>query len=234
MIMRLMKSLIGLCLIFIALMCYGCGVNEKREKLPIKDSIITFFDLKDYTRKEIGVCIDQVSALNPKVIGLCVVFDGLTDADSDSLLAVSIVKSGRVILEMDVDDTSLKLIRSNPIFTAGALDEGVLSIIDRDTKVIQYVPLFQNNEGQAENLASVIAFNYRITDNNRIDNKEINGVAEAKLVKEFNEFNVISKDNLDASAVSGRIVLFGGLNDRSDSLRMLTLANIILNILEPQ
>ena len=233
--------------LIVLIVLIGCNTKNEKAQTP-KDSTIVFFNIKKYSRVEIGKYIDKIDSLGPKLICVSALFDSLKDSLGDSLLAFSIKKSRKVILAAYINKETNQLIRSHPIFRSNVKSEGVISyLVDKDGSIASYEPLYQDLRMQMISYPNEIAFAYRITENNRITKFEINQKVDIEFKRDTSDFMILNEGNINADLVKNKIVLFGNLSpDEKDTYIIkvngkkvnvpfeVVNANVILNILSAE
>lgn len=234
-----------LILLFIALlMNCATGIRDTDdESSMIKDSTVVFFDIGNYSRKELSQFIDLINKFEPGIIALSLQFDSLKKREDDSLLIRSIENAGKVILSAEIgnDDSSIR--KSHQAFSKYAMAEGVLSyLVGKDGLTDEYIPLFEDSQGQMLSFPEEIVFNFEPSTLKSFDRLRVNKTVRINYVKGFGDFFILDEKELEPKLIKGKIVVFGYLGvdgfvysipsangGRVKAPSALVTANIILN-----
>lgn len=203
---------IYLCLLILTVFL-GCQKRNSDEHLELKDSTVVFFDIRNYGRNELGKYIKEINDLNPKVIGLDFFLDSLKDSTVDSILAMNIMDSRRIILAARINPTTNQIEGSHSFFTQHAKGEALISyLVDENSQINEYIPLYQDSKRQMTSFPNDLAFAFKVTPNNRITNFTINEPIEIKISKGIESFKILDDTNLILNDVQNKIVLFSPLD----------------------
>ena len=207
--------------VLISVTLLGCNGQKKTDADALGQSgKIVLADLSTLNRARLAEFIDSISVHGPRVIGINAIFDSLSDGRGDSLLALSIMNSGRVVLVSGVENSSGKYHRSNSIFRMGAKGEGVQSNLVNDRNLaLEYVPLYENSEGQQMNFATGIALWF--TEDDRIwDGLRVNKIESLDFETYFQDFTEIAYKDADLQGIDDKIVLIGDLSGNTDLINV--------------
>ncbi|HTJ52812.1 MAG TPA: CHASE2 domain-containing protein [Cyclobacteriaceae bacterium] len=243
------KILVFITLVLVSLIAFSCK-SEYAKYVSLEpgiDNNIVFFNIKNYSRKELGDYIRKIDSLEPRVIALDVQFDELKDAYGDSVLASAIANSGKIVMSSFIDQNSI-VHKSDPYFTQNILGDGVLSgVIDDQNVMSKYVPIFENNDGQFVAFPTLITLYYKFGLKN-VYNYMVNNQYEIKFTKNKDQFVILDENSMQKKQVRGKIVFFGYLGpnheneyltpldivegDDSKTYSAIITANIVLNLLK--
>lgn len=193
----------------------SCQKRDANENVVLKDTTIVLFDIKNYDRNELSKFIKEINDLNPKVIGLDFFLDSLKDSSVDSLLAINIRDSKKVILAARINYNTNLIEGSHPFFTQYAKSEGLNSyLVDEYNQITDYIPLYQDSKRQMTSFPNDLAFAFKVTPNNRITNFTINEPRKIKIFKGTESFVLLDESNIRLNVVQNKIILFSSLDSK--------------------
>lgn len=217
---------------------------EKNDEPIKKDSIVTFVDIKDYSREEISKVINLVTALEAKVVAIDLVFSDWRGTHEDSLLVRSIFNSTIIALGAGVDNAQSNFIKSHQYFANAATGEGVISFVkDSDEVYREYVPLVQMSTNEMLSFFNLVAYNYKPDLRDKFFKLQANKAESIICELDSANFEILDPDQLTITDVKGKIVI---LTDVANSTQITVLdkngaektvpsfvvmANIILSII---
>lgn len=176
----------------------------------VKDPSIFFFNINGYNRTEISEHIHKIDSFGPRLICLSSLFEFGMDHDGDFLLAQAIKNSKKVILAAYINPQTGQINRSHAEFIKHAKNEGVISfLLDDEDLTVSHIPLYQDSLMQMMSYANVIAFNYLITENNRITRFDVNREEKIEFSKGLNDFFMLDESQVYSTLVKDKIALLG-------------------------
>ncbi|MBL7730547.1 MAG: CHASE2 domain-containing protein [Chitinophagaceae bacterium] len=211
--------------------------------VPI-DSTITIVNIGNADRAGIAGLIEKVSAMEPKVIGVDVVFEGPRDSVADALLSGVISNTPNLVMANQVEyPTKKDKVVNNGFFDKASKEQGFVNMVTKDNQSIrQFLPFEKVGNKKYKSFAVAITekFNAEAVKKLEKRHKEFELInytrrlsrmgddavdADSKVkVKEHDQYQTIEpdmlmEDNVDPSAIKGRIVLLGYVNrDPNDIL----------------
>ena len=191
----------------------------KSQLTPIDKNIVVI-NIGQADREGIALLIDKTASFGPKVMGLDVVFDGPRDPYKDSLLVETIQRNKNLVLaaKYGVDSTN-KLIAGGNYFLNKGYNLGYVNFPNDDKETVRtYYPFRKDDKDHhiiLPSFSSTLVKLYDTTAYNKIKKKAdtqtiINytrNVTERKKQYQVIEGEELLTDNVDSSAISGKIAL---------------------------
>lgn len=206
------KILVWLSFSCLPLVC--CTQNNTTTGLrkSSKDSLIVFYHIREDTREEFAKNLKRIGELGPKLIAIEALFEDLKSPHEDSLLSATLANLNNVILCADLTRPGPVVGRTHSYFKKEHIREGLLSyLVDQDGITAEYIPLFQNTDGQLVALADEIVFNYLPETNKRFLKMKVNEPAPIHCVQDVHNFLIVDNRNIRREFIQDKIVIAGDL-----------------------
>ncbi len=197
----------------------------KAQNTPIDTSNIVVINIGQADREGIAAIINKTALFKPKVMGLDVIFNGPRDAAKDSLLREAIQRNKNLVVAVKIEtDSSDKLIPSENFFLNNASYYGYVNFPNEDKETVRYYFPFKKDDHDKQivlpSFSSALIKLYDTTAYNKIkrkaDSKVIvnytRNVTERKKQYLVIEGEDLLMDNIDSSAIEGRIALLAYVN----------------------
>jgi CHASE2 domain-containing sensor protein len=191
--------------------------NEQRLDL---DTNITVIDIDNADRVGIAMLIDKVASMEPKVIGLDVLFEGPREPEKDSVLRDVIARNKNLILAVKYQtDSNGRLIGGNNVFVNNSTLFGYANFPNDDKETIRYYYPFKSDDHDKKlilpSFTSAILKQYDSTAYKRVEkyiNKKITisysrRVTEKKRQYLWFEPDRLMADEVELDRIRGKIVL---------------------------
>lgn len=206
------KILVWVCFSCLPLVC--CTQNSSSSDLHrfSKDSLIVFYHIKDDTRTEFAQSLKRIDEFGPKLIAIEAIFEELKSPQEDSILSATFATLHNVVLGADLTSPGPTVGRTHDYFKKKHISEGLLSYLeDQDGTTVQYIPLFQNDDGQMVAFPDEIVFNYRPETNRRLLKMKVNEMVPIRCLQDINNFHIVDKDRIERELIQDKIVIAGDL-----------------------
>ena len=197
----------------------------KAQNTPIDTSNIVVINIGQADREGIAAIINKTASFKPKVMGLDVIFNGPRDAVKDSLLSEAIQSNKNLVVAVKYEtDSSDKLIPAENFFLNDASHYGYVNFPNEDKETVRYYFPFKKDDHDKQivlpSFSSALIKLYDTTAYNKIkkkaDSKVIvnytRNVTERKKQYLVIEGEDLLMDNIDSSAIEGRIALLAYVN----------------------
>ncbi|MDZ4810321.1 MAG: CHASE2 domain-containing protein [Bacteroidota bacterium] len=197
----------------------------KAQNTPIDTSNIVVINIGQADREGIAAIINKTASYKPKVMGLDVIFNGPRDAAKDSLLREAIQRNKNLVVAVKIEtDSSDKLIPTENFFLNNASYYGYVNFPNDDKETVRYYFPFKKDDHDKQivlpSFSSSLVKLYDTTAYNKIkkkaDSKVIvnytRNVTERKKQYLVIEGEDLLMDNIDSSAINGRIALLAYVN----------------------
>lgn len=178
-------------------------------------------------RAEVAALINRISARNPRVIGVDILFPGRKDSVGDAALAQSLKASDRIVLAanlMDYDaasDSIPGLIVSDPLFSDNATNAYTNFVAGSNRTVRLFSPSIKTMDGDYHQaFATAIARKYDPNLANRLQRRgrnaeRINYLGDYRSFIRIDGEAVLTAEEEDLRLFNDRIVLIGFANSRA-------------------
>ncbi|MCY7311946.1 MAG: CHASE2 domain-containing protein [Chitinophagaceae bacterium] len=197
----------------------------KAQNTPIDTSNIVVINIGQADREGIAAIINKTASFKPKVMGLDVIFNGPRDAAKDSLLREAIQRNKNLVVAVKIEtDSSDKLIPTENFFLNNSSYYGYVNFPNDDKETVRYYFPFKKDDHDKQivlpSFSSSLVKLYDTTAYNKIkkkaDSKVIvnytRNVTERKKQYLVIEGEDLLMDNIDSSAINGRIALLAYVN----------------------
>ena len=197
----------------------------KAQNTPIDTSNIVVINIGQADREGIAAIINKTALLKPKVMGLDVIFNGPRDSAKDSMLREAIQRNKNLVVAVKIEtDSSDKLIPAENFFLNDASHYGYVNFPNEDKETVRYYFPFKKDDHDKQivlpSFSSALIKLYDTTAYNKIKKK-----ADSKIIVNYSrnvterkkQYLVIESedllmDNIDSSAIEGRIALLAYVN----------------------
>ncbi len=195
-----------------------------------KDTIdrqITIINVGKADREGLAMLIDKAATLQPKVMGLDVLFEGPREPYQDSLLAATIARYPQLILASKLDWNDTNDPYKENFFKTNTTAEGYVNMLAEDYATVRlWSPFFENEQNlQAEpypsfDLAILKKYNDTVYQR-QVKRKKTDEIIN--YTRRNNQYRVIQPEVLlngevEADWIRGKLVLFGYVNNHTDDI----------------
>ncbi len=196
----------------------------KAQNTPIDNNIV-IINIAHADREGLALLIDKTASFEPKVMGLDVTFDGPRDPHKDSLLRETVNRNKNLVLAVKYQtDSTDKLISAENYFLTGSANFGYVNFPYEENETVRgYFPFKSDDKDKSLILPSFSSTLIRLFDTivyKRIS-KKINKnviinyartVTDRKKQYLIIEGEDLLMDNIDSSAITGKIALLAYVN----------------------
>lgn len=197
----------------------------KAQNTPI-DSNIVVINIGQSDREDIAALIDKTASYEPKVMGLDVTFSGPRDPHKDSLLRETIARNKNLVLAVKYQtDSTDKLIAAENYFLTSSTEFGYVNFPSDDKETVRaFFPFKSDDKDKNLVLPSFTSTLLKFFDSTaykkiekKIDKKLIINYTRAVVPGKKAQYLVVEPedlmtDNIDTSAIKGKIALLAYVN----------------------
>ncbi|MBL0129892.1 MAG: CHASE2 domain-containing protein [Chitinophagaceae bacterium] len=195
------------------------------------DTNIVIINIGHADREGIAYIIEKTATLEPKVMALDVVFDEARDPSKDSLLRETFKKNKNLVVAVKYQlDSSEKMIVTRNYFKDDAHQYGYVNFPNEDKETTRYFfPLKKTHDTSFTFFSSAILKFY-----DTVAYKKLIKKGDSKVMINYsrhtNQYLVINADdllmnNVDSSAIKGKIALLAYVNTNPDDIEDKVYAN---------
>ena len=197
----------------------------KSQNTPIDTTNIVVINIGQEDREGIAALIEKTASFKPKVMGLDVVFNGSRDPVKDSLLSESVKRHKNLVVAVKYQtDSTDKLIPAENYFLNEAAYYGYVNFPNDDKETVRsYFPFKKDDKNKQIVLPSFSSALVKLYDT--VAYNKIKGKADKKVLINYSR-NVTERkkqylvieggdllmDNIDSTAIDGRIALLAYVN----------------------
>ncbi len=189
------------------------------------DKNIVVINIGDADREGIALLIEKAASFGPKVMGLDVTFNGPREAYKDSLLRETIRKNPHLVLAVKYDvDSMKKLVPTENYFLKDSKEFGYVNFPNEDKETVRgYYPFKKDEKYKDIVLPSFTSTLIKLYNDSayqkiskKVDQKVIINFTRAVTDRKKQYFVVegedLLTDNIDSSAIAGKIALLAYVN----------------------
>ena len=195
-----------------------------KTKNTLRDDRFVIINIGQADREGIALMIEKTASMNPKVMGLDVLFDHAKDPSKDSLLRETLRKHKNLVAAAKFElDTAHKFVLTRNYFKDVVDNFGYVNFPNDDKETTRYFfPLKENEDTMFLSFSSRIV---KLFD--PIAFKKVEKKGDHKTIINYtrntNQYLIINgedlmMDNVDSSAIRGKIALLAYVNNNPDDI----------------
>ena len=195
------------------------------------DRRIAIVNVGDADREEIAYLIESVSAMQPKVIGLDILFEGEREEDKDSILREVLKKTKNLVSVSRLIPVDDKIIVDPNYFDSSISIRGAANLIGEDIGTIRhYVPFEEVSGKKYPHITSAIVREYDKSVYEKLENRH-KAVETINYTRKINEESIrdlkgyqiiqsedIMMGNVEDYLIKDKIVLLGYVNPNPNDI----------------
>ena len=195
---------------------------EKSANTPI-DSNIVIVNIGQSDREGIAYLIEKVSVMQPKVIGLDVLFEGEREAHKDSILRTVFEKTKNLIAVSRLVPGKKEIYVDTNNFDNSIKMRGAANLIGEEVGTIRYYAPFEEVNGERyPHITSAIVKEFDNAAYKKLEerHKAVEAINYSRRIHQYKivEFEDMMMDNVDPSYLKDKIVLLGYINPNPNDI----------------